>query len=185
MVHRVECCSWLLIQCWWSASEVRASSEPCRCCTRCASPASTCSSRSAFELYASHQLVAEPAVERHADPLCPVDPRLMTLYRPYIGFGYAAWAYLLISPLRIVCRCTRALARSVTSGRRAQGCCPRGHRSMRRRRTAAPPFREPRRKTAPGPYRGAIQVSVGGERTPAGLLPAVQAARSAADAVWP
>ena len=85
----------------------------------------------------------------------------MTLYRPYIGFGYAAWAYLLISPLRIVCRCTRALARSVTGGRRAHGCCPRGHRSMRRRRTAAPPFREPRRKTAPGPYCGAIRVSVG------------------------
>jgi hypothetical protein len=38
------------------------------------------------------------------------------VYRPQIGFGYAAWEYSQMSPLRIVRRCTRALARSVTGG---------------------------------------------------------------------
>jgi hypothetical protein len=47
---------------------------------------------------------------------CLDRPGYWGVCRPQIWFGYAAWEYSLISPLRIVRRCTRALARSVTGG---------------------------------------------------------------------
>jgi len=45
-----------------------------------------------------------------------VNRAMLCLYRSKTRFGYAAWEYSLMSPPRIVCRCTGVAARSSSVG---------------------------------------------------------------------